>query len=49
MNMRMSMLSVAAVAAMGFAAPAQAITVELDFTANFAAGSPETTLSGQFT
>jgi PEP-CTERM motif len=48
MNMRLSMLSVAAVAAMAFAAPAQAITVELNFTANFSANAPQTTVTGQF-
>ena len=48
MNMRVSILSVAAVAAMVFAAPAQAITVELDFTADFAAGAPQTTVTGRF-
>lgn len=48
MNMRVSMLAVAAVAAIVFAAPAQAITVELDFTADFAAGAPQTTVTGRF-
>jgi hypothetical protein len=33
---------------MGAAAPAQAITVELDFTANFSASAPQTTVTGQF-
>lgn len=47
MNKRMSMLLVAALAAMGFAAPAHAITVQLDFTANFSASAPQTTVAGQ--
>jgi hypothetical protein len=33
---------------MGAAVPAQAITVELDFTANFSASAPQTTVTGQF-
>jgi hypothetical protein len=49
MNSRALIFAGAAIAALGSAAPAQAITVHLDFTANFAAGSPETTVAGQFT
>ena len=48
MNSRALIFAGAAIAALGSAAPAQAITVQLDFTANFAAGSPETTVAGQF-
>ncbi len=50
MNIRLALVA-SAVLAMGacFGAPARAITVKLDFTANFPEGAPESTLTGEFT
>jgi hypothetical protein len=49
MNMRGLVLAGVTVGlVVGAAAPAQAITVELDFTADFPAGSPDTIVTGQF-
>jgi hypothetical protein len=49
MNIRVALLASAAIGVfLSFGSAARAITVELDFSANFPAGSPDATLTGQF-